>query len=264
MRTARSTRPARTARSTRTARAAVVLAAVTLLTLVTGTAAARTARPVDTPLPERMADTGGGSQLLTAEAPDTGSTTGRLTWWDRRDGRWVAAGSAAARFGSGGLTEGDSRQQGTSTTPTGVYDLPYAFGIAPAPAGTAYSYRPVTGSSWWCQDNDSRDYNRWVEGLPADCRAAEAERMADYTEQYAHGMVIGFNYDRPVRGRGAGIFLHVNGAGATAGCVSVPADAMRSVLAWADPGRTPHIAIGTVDGPTALTSVTRFGGTTKD
>jgi hypothetical protein len=28
---------------------------------------------------------------------------------------------------------------------------------------------------------------------------------------------------------------------------------MRRILAWADPARRPHIAIGTVSGPTALT-----------
>lgn len=56
-----------------------------------------------------------------------------------------------------------------------------------------------------------------------------------------------------MRGRGAGIFLHVNGRGATAGCVSVPADAMDRILAWADPARDPHIAIGTASGATAIT-----------
>ena len=72
--------------------------------------------------------------------------------------------------------------------------------------------------------------------------------------QYARALVIGFNYDEPVRGRGAGIFLHVNGSGATAGCVSVPADAMDRILAWADPARSPHIAIGTLAGATAITN----------
>ena len=28
---------------------------------------------------------------------------------------------------------------------------------------------------------------------------------------------------------------------------------MRRILAWADPGRDPHIAIGTASGPTAIT-----------
>ncbi|MFI9212212.1 L,D-transpeptidase [Streptomyces sp. NPDC053253] len=204
------------------------------------------------PLPALMADTGGGSQLITAEAADRGATTGTLTWWDRRGGRWVKAGSAHARFGANGLVEGARRRQGTSTTPTGLFRLPYAFGVRVRPAGTRFRYDRVTERSWWCQDNDSRAYNRWVEGLPRDCRAGEAEHLVSYGTRYAHALVIGFNYDRPVRGRGAGIFLHVNGRGATAGCVSVPAGAMRAVLPWADPARRPHIAVGTRSGPTAI------------
>ncbi|MDQ0797420.1 L,D-transpeptidase [Streptomyces sp. B1I3] len=212
------------------------------------------ARPADGPsLPGRLADTGGGTQLITAEAPGAGSTTGTLTWWDRRRGGWVAAGSAPARFGANGLVEGATRTQGTNTTPTGLYDLPYAFGTEAARPGTRYPYRRIGAHSWWCQDNASRAYNRWVEPLPDDCRAEEAERLAAYGTQYARALVIGYNYERPVRGRGAGIFLHVDGKGATAGCVSVPAAAMDRLLAWADPGRLPHIAVGTRSGPTAIT-----------
>ncbi|NUK08335.1 L,D-transpeptidase family protein [Streptomyces lunaelactis] len=223
-----------------------------LLLLAAGTVAAVPGRAA--PLPERMGDTGGGSQLITAVAARPGATTGRVTWWDRRrDGRWVAAGSAAARFGAKGLVEGARRKQSTSTTPTGLYDLPYAFGIKAVPAGTRYAYRTVTKRSWWCQDNRARTYNRWVEGLPADCRAAESEHLVSYATQYARALVIGFNYHRPVRGRGAGIFLHVNGRGATAGCVSVPDADMGRILAWADQRRDPHIAIGTSGGPTAIT-----------
>ncbi|MFK4800408.1 L,D-transpeptidase [Streptomyces sp. MPA0124] len=227
-----------------------VLVSASLLTLGAGPADGSASRP----LPARMADTGGGTQLITAVAPGTGSTTGTVTWWDRGgDGRWVAAGSAPARFGSGGLTEGATRVQGTNTTPTGLYGLPYAFGIEAAPRGTAYRYRPVRQDSWWCQDNASRSYNRWTEPRPADCRAAEAEHLIAYRTQYAYALVVGFNYDRPVRGRGAGIFLHVDGRGATAGCVSVPEDAMRRILRWARPAQRPHLAIGTSGGATAIT-----------
>ncbi|MFG2308235.1 L,D-transpeptidase [Streptomyces sp. NPDC048566] len=226
--------------------AAVALASASLLALAPGGPPARE-------LPEAMADTGGGGQLITAQAPHASATSGTLTWWDRRGGRWVRAGSAPARFGARGLVEGGARRQGTDTTPTGLYDLPYAFGTGAAPAGTAMPYRPVHQDSWWCQDNDSRSYNRWTEPRPADCRAAESEHLITYRTQYAHAFVIGFNYARPVRGRGAGIFLHVDGKGPTAGCVSVPAEAMRRLLTWADPARAPHIAIGTEDGATALT-----------
>ncbi|NBE50899.1 L,D-transpeptidase family protein [Streptomyces boluensis] len=209
--------------------------------------------PVAPPLPARLADTGGGSQLITAVAPDTRSTTGTVTWWERRDGRWHRAGSAPARFGAKGLADGARREQGTDTTPTGLYELPYAFGTRPAPPGTRTPYRRVNRDSWWCQDNRSRVYNRWSEPLAADCRARESEHLEEYGRQYAHALVVGFNYERPVRGRGAGIFLHVNGRGATAGCVSVPAAAMARILAWADPAATPHIAIGTRSGATAIT-----------
>jgi L,D-peptidoglycan transpeptidase YkuD (ErfK/YbiS/YcfS/YnhG family) len=200
-----------------------------------------------------MADTGGGGQLLTAVAPRAGATSGTVTWWDRRDGRWTKSGSAPARFGAKGLVEGTSRRQGTNTTPTGLYDLPYAFGVEAAPRGTTYPYRAVRKASWWCQDNASRSYNRWVEPRPADCRASRSERLLSYRTQYAYAMVVGFNYAEPVRGRGAGIFLHVHGRGATAGCVSVSAAAMRRILGWAEPGRRPHLAIGTVSGRTAIT-----------
>ncbi|WP_406397668.1 L,D-transpeptidase [Streptomyces uncialis] len=230
---------------------AVALVSAALLALALPAAPAGAA-PLPFPLPALMADTGGGSQLITATAPGIRSTTGTVTWWDRRGGRWRAAGTAPARFGANGLVEGGVREQGTSTTPTGLYGLPYAFGTAPPPGGTRMPHRPVRDSSWWCQDNDSAAYNRWTDPRPTDCRPTEAERLADYRTQYAHALVVAFNYDRPVRGRGAGIFLHVDGAGPTAGCVSVPRQAMADLLRWADPARRPHIAIGTEAGATAL------------
>ena len=209
--------------------------------------------PGPVPLPAQMTDTGGGSQLITAQADRTDSTSGTLTWWDLKDGQWVQAGTAPARFGANGLVEGGSRLQGTNTTPTGLYDLPFAFGIKAAPSGTSVEYRAVKEGSWWCQDNDSASYNRWVEPLPQDCRASESEHLVSYSTQYAYALVIGFNYELPVRGRGAGMFLHVNGTGATAGCVSVPEDAMQRILQWAKPEKRPHVAIGTADGVTAVT-----------
>ncbi|WP_093712688.1 L,D-transpeptidase family protein [Actinacidiphila alni] len=203
-------------------------------------------------LPQIMKNTGGGTQLITATADSLGSTTGTLVWWEKKDGVWKSAGSAPARFGARGLADGATRQQNTSTTPTGLYGLPLAFGNAAAPAGTALPYRAVTPTAWWCEDTRSTSYNRWVDPLPKDCRGSESERLADYPTQYAHAVLIDFNYAKPVKGRGAGIFLHVNGAGATAGCVSVPADALNRILAWLRPAAQPHIAIGTTGGSTAV------------
>lgn len=221
-------------------RPGLVLAAALLLLPAHSPARADAPRPHAPP-----PGTGSGSQLITAEAPSARATSGTVAWWERRGGRgWVRVGTAPARFGAGGLVPGERRRQNTSTTPTGVYALPFAFGVEPAPAGTTHPYRRVTRASWWCQDNASRSYNRWVEPLPADCRAAEAEHLAAYRVQYAHALVIAYNYHRPVRGRGAGIFLHANGKGATAGCVSVPEEAMERILRWIRPDARPRIAIG--------------------
>ncbi|WP_433887702.1 L,D-transpeptidase family protein [Streptomyces sp. CA-111067] len=233
---------------------AAVAAVTTSLTLGAGNASALVRRPgpITLPTPVLMRDTGGGSQLITATAPTLSSTSGTLIWWQKEGTVWKKAGSAPARFGAHGLAEGATRRQNTSTTPTGLFGLPFAFGNAAAPTGTVLPYRRVTSSAWWCEDNASTSYNRWVSPLPKDCRGSESEHLADYPTQYAHAVLIDFNYDKPVKGRGAGIFLHVNGSGATAGCVSVPAASMDAIMAWLRPADSPHIAIGTTGGDTAV------------
>ncbi len=47
-----------------------------------------------------------------------------------------------------------------------------------------------------------------------------------------------------MRYRGAGIFLHVNGQGATAGCVSAPEWFIKDALLSLNPNWQPLIAIG--------------------
>jgi L,D-peptidoglycan transpeptidase YkuD (ErfK/YbiS/YcfS/YnhG family) len=44
-------------------------------------------------------------------------------------------------------------------------------------------------------------------------------------------------------GRGSAIFLHVNGKGSTAGCVSVSQPNMISLLRWLDPRQHPRIVM---------------------
>ena len=65
----------------------------------------------------------------------------------------------------------------------------------------------------------------------------------DYPVQYEYSIVTSFNA-RQVRHRGAGIFVHVNGSGATAGCVSAPRSFLRALVARLDPDRAPVVAIG--------------------
>lgn len=209
-------------------------------------------------LPEKMkrTHTGDGTQLITAVAKGTknSSRDGTLTWWQRQGKTWVKVGSAKARFGVHGLS--DYRLEGDGTTPTGYFRLPSAFGIDAAPSSTKLPWHSVDSGSWWDENSLDAHYNTWYENCPATVcwesatsPAHSSEHLADYTPQYEYAVFIGFNADKtrvtaPAKPSGSGIFLHVNGKGYTAGCISVSKPAMVALLKWLDPARTPRIAIG--------------------
>lgn len=175
----------------------------------------------------------------------------RVTFWRLQDGRWVQKLQAKdGRIGYGGLVAGTRRKQGTGTTPLGTYDLPWAFGMHRRDADWELRYRKVRRGDFWVQDNRSRFYNRYRNQSQGGFRwwlpssnPNSSERLTDFRQQYEWSIVIGFNRGQ-VRHRGSGIFLHVNGRGATAGCVSAPRWFIKAMMNRLDPDRAPVIAIG--------------------
>ncbi|MDN5855132.1 MAG: L,D-transpeptidase family protein [Actinomycetia bacterium] len=176
----------------------------------------------------------------------------RVTFWQKRKGAWTRVRTTKrGHIGYGGLVRPKKRKQGTGTTPLGTYRMPRAFGNGRAPKRTRVPYHRVHGGDYWVQDNRSRYYNtrrhraqggfRWW--LPSSAYNS-SERLADYQHQYRWAIVIAFNRPDPVRRRGSGIFLHVNGKGATAGCVSAPKPFIRTVMKRLRPKARPLIAIG--------------------
>jgi L,D-peptidoglycan transpeptidase YkuD (ErfK/YbiS/YcfS/YnhG family) len=191
----------------------------------------------------------GTTQVVTVN--HTGGHHARVTLWAEDDGRWVQRMQATdGRIGYGGLVRGVDRRQGTGTTPLGTYDLPWAFGQVREKAGWKLRYRQVRSGDYWVQDNASDHYNRYRNKSQGGFRwrlpssdPNSSERLKDYRQQYEWSIVTGFNH-RQVRYRGSGIFLHVNGSGATAGCVSAPRWFIRALMFRLDPDRDPVIAIG--------------------
>lgn len=175
----------------------------------------------------------------------------RLVFWVQRHGRWVESfRTTDARIGYGGLVAGTKRKQGTGTTPLGTYDLRSAFGTHRRDAGWALPFRKIRKGDFWVQDNASDFYNRLRNQRQGGFRwwlptsdPNSSERLTDYGRQYEYSIVVEYNW-RQVRKRGSGIFLHVNGRGATAGCVSAPRPVLRRLMARLDPDRDPVIAIG--------------------
>ena len=175
----------------------------------------------------------------------------RVTLWGYSDGRWQQRMQATdGRLGYGGLVAANHRRQGTGTTPLGTFGLPSAFGMHARDSAWGLPYRQVRRGDFWVEDNASRFYNRFrnqSQGgfrwwLPASDPNA-SERLTDYRTQYEWSILVGFNRGQ-VRHRGAGIFLHVNGSGATAGCVSAPRWFIKRLMSRLEPDRRPLIAIG--------------------
>ena len=143
-----------------------------------------------------------------------------------------------SRLGYGGTVAGSQRKQGTGTTPLGTYTMTYAFGLKSDPGSWVHYHKVKTGD-FWVEDNGSAYYNqlrnkskggfRW---WPPASNANSSERLQSYPGQYDYAILINFNRQPAVRHRGAGIFLHVNGSGPTAGCVSISKEELKVVLAY--------------------------------
>jgi L,D-peptidoglycan transpeptidase YkuD (ErfK/YbiS/YcfS/YnhG family) len=188
------------------------------------------------------------TQVITVKASGSYAT---VALWQKVSGVWrQQATTASARVGSHGITDGATRTQGTYTTPTGTYTITQGFGVGANP-GTRMPYHQVTSHDWWVEDPTSAYYNQMRTDTQGGFHLTESgdngsEHLINYPTQYHNALVINYNMNPAVKGRGAGIFLHDLGpqAGPTAGCVAVPAAFLTQVMKWITPGAHPVIAIG--------------------
>jgi L,D-peptidoglycan transpeptidase YkuD (ErfK/YbiS/YcfS/YnhG family) len=190
----------------------------------------------------------GTSQVVTVN--HTRGYLARVTLWRLVGSSWEQRLRVTGRTGYGGLVPGDQREQGTGTTPLGTYPLRSSFGTHARNRAWDLPHRRIRRGDFWVQDNRSDYYNRYRNKNAGGFRwwlpignYNSSERLTDYRVQYEYSLVIGYNWEQ-VRHRGSGIFLHVNGRGATAGCVSAPRWFVRQLMVRLDPGHQPLIAIG--------------------
>ncbi len=132
-------------------------------------------------------------------------------------------------LGRGGIRA--NKFEGDGATPRGRFRLVrlwWRADRAPRPA-TFLRTRPIRADDGWCEDPVDRNYNRAVE-LPlsdgAD-RLWRADHLYDFVIELDHNT-------RPrISRRGSAVFIHVARAhlSPTAGCVALPAPALRRLLA---------------------------------
>lgn len=183
----------------------------------------------------------------------SGGTQAAISMVSRRDLRGCTFTTVftdwSGRIGYGGFTKGTTRRQGTGTTPTGTYTVTEAFGLNGNP-GTALTYRRAGADDWWILDFQQAPREIWNRFYHYDGSGyrpteksdndTESERLTSFPGQYAYAAVLNFNRPGDPAGmnstRGGGIFLHVNGSGATAGCVSTTRANMVKFLTAVRPG----------------------------
>lgn len=212
--------------------------ATAALFLTAGTAGAVPECP-QLPLPY----VGDAGQVVTVVADGPDATVATLTAWQRAGAGWRAVvGPVSAFVGSQGIGQASET---TSHTPAGVWTLTEGFGNL-ANDGTRLPYRQVDTSDWWVSDVNSPLYNTHYRCAPGSCPFNEAagEDLGKAGHVYDHAVVIDYNRKPVVPGAGSAFFLHVSGGKPTAGCVSIPAPDLQTVMAWLDPAQHPVIDIG--------------------
>lgn len=218
--------------------------------------------------PTRLTHVGPARQMLVAVGDGAGSSWATLYSYDKGpDGVWRQRfAPMRARTGWNGWRWSAARVQNDGTSPAGTFTLTTAFGLQANP-GTRLGYRRSDGDDVWSGDPaDPRTYNLYQTSVSPRrtwrSTAATAERIADYPVQYAYSVVINayrppdssiywdtargqYETTAPVPvGHGFSIYLHVNGAGNTAGCVSVTSANLVALMRWLDPAKAPRIAMG--------------------
>ncbi|HJV35490.1 L,D-transpeptidase family protein [Geomonas sp.] len=201
----------------------------------------------------------GSGQLLVVIGEGKGSSHARLYAIERTGDRWrVKLGPVPAMVGRKGFAHPGEKREGDGKSPSGIFPLELVFGYAPD-MNTRMPYRQAGEADLWVDAPDSQQYNTWVRRSEVAANSFEVMRLPD--SRYRHGIVIGYNRDPIVKGKGSAIFVHVVAADdrATAGCVALDEGELVGIIGWLDPARQPMIVMGNGEDMAAI--VKRAGRT---
>jgi L,D-peptidoglycan transpeptidase YkuD (ErfK/YbiS/YcfS/YnhG family) len=179
-------------------------------------------------------------QLVVVKGESLSSSFGTVTALEKKDGSWtVVQGPDSARVGRNGMTPESKKVEGDGKSPMGLYRLGRLFAYS-LPVDTRMPVTQTGPEDKWIDDPESDLYNTYVHG---DTDAKSFELLRRDSDVYKYCMVIEYNTDPVVKGKGSAIFFHLNIGRPTAGCIAIDESAMTSLLSWLDPEKNPHILI---------------------
>ncbi len=183
------------------------------------------------------------SQALVVEDITPGGFSAKLTAWEKKGEDWrIVFDSIDAAIGRNGFANKGEKREGDGKTPSGIFHLTESFGYE-RDILIRLPFRQATKQDFWVDDVESTEYNQWVSGKP-NAKSFEALRRGD--DLYKYGIVIDYNTNPIVRGKGSAIFLHVwrSAQSATAGCVAVSKGNIVKLLSWLNSSNNPVIILG--------------------
>ncbi|WP_142385622.1 L,D-transpeptidase family protein [Metabacillus schmidteae] len=183
------------------------------------------------------------SQILVVTASSNNSYKAEAVLYEKNGDEWEKTLSSPAVLGKLGVTS--SKKEGDKKSPVGLYAIGHGFGVN-RPANTKVPFKVTSNQDYWIDDTTSSDYNKWVKysGDPNE-KWNSFERMTN--SLYKYGLVVEYNMNPIVKGKGSAIFIHVwrNQDSPTLGCIALPESNVLTLLKEIDPKRNPAVIIGT-------------------
>jgi L,D-peptidoglycan transpeptidase YkuD (ErfK/YbiS/YcfS/YnhG family) len=179
-------------------------------------------------------------QILIVSNEQQQSNKATLVAFEKSGKHWkVKFGPMDAWVGRNGFANSGLKVEGDGKSPSGVFALGRLFGYE-AKVNTKMPFTQTTQEDKWIDDPESPDYNRHVRGPTT---AKSFENLLLSSDAYKYCMVIEYNTNPVVKGKGSAIFFHL-GEGATAGCVAIKEDKMKPILKWMNPKHNPTLIMG--------------------
>ncbi|WP_416845220.1 L,D-transpeptidase family protein [Flavobacterium sp. GB2R13] len=162
---------------------------------------------------------------------------------EKKDNRWIVKQEPVqVCIGKNGFATQLNKREGDGKSPTGIFRLGKLYTYEKQ-LNTLLENQQTTAEDKWIDDSNSEDYNRFVKGAT---NAKSYENLLLKTDAYKYCMVIEYNTNPIIKGKGSAIFFHlaVKKSSFTAGCVAIDEENMKLMVSWLDPKRNPTIIMG--------------------
>ena len=138
-------------------------------------------------------------------------------------------------IGKGGVVSAEQKREGDGATPAGIFPIRMIFYRADKIEKPESPFETVAlgSNDGWCDDVNDPKYNQFVK-LPY---VASHENLWRHDDLYDVIVVLGYNDNPPVAGKGSTIFMHVARASysPTAGCIALSLPDLLEVLKTCHP-----------------------------